>query len=359
MNMDWNVNRRDFLKSTGKTAIAIGGASGIQSLLNGCVSQIKPFKEEAPVIYPKLNGQKIQSPENGSYIGFHGCWEDSAENFRVKEPESIFRAYESFMGHVPKILLNYSHRSDGAMRYRPDFFDQTHNYGVIPYDFLSINYGIHYYGNFKKLFNNKSFDELIIRYAKHVADNKIPMFITTMRIPNGRAFKWCRDPQRFKAMWKHIWQIFEDVGANDYATWVWSVATPETYCGSIGNPNAYYPGDIYVDWIGLMVYSRRMVSCTGSSSLYQLCAETYRNMRRSHPEKPVMLSEFARSRGTSQGQWIGKAFNSIKELQGIKAAVYWNSADLKMNDDLTLNKESREVYRENMKNPYFIGANSA
>ncbi len=64
------MNRRDFLKKSCKASLAIGSSVALQPLLNGCVSQIKPFKEEGPVIYPKLSGQKIQSPE---HYGLDGC----------------------------------------------------------------------------------------------------------------------------------------------------------------------------------------------------------------------------------------------------------------------------------------------
>lgn len=52
-----------------------------------------------------------------------------------------------------------------------------------------------------------------------------------------------------------MWQVYEDSGANEYATWVWEIYA-DTSSTRADSPSRYYPGDRYVDWIGLSAYSR-------------------------------------------------------------------------------------------------------
>lgn len=64
-----DFTRRDFLKKTGKGALALAGGVTLEALVISCAHAT--FKEQAPVIYPPLKGKKIQSPINGCYVGFY------------------------------------------------------------------------------------------------------------------------------------------------------------------------------------------------------------------------------------------------------------------------------------------------
>jgi hypothetical protein len=78
-------------------------------------------------------------------------------------------------------------------------------------------------------------------------------------------------------------------------------------------------------------------------------------MRRFHPEKPIMMAEFAKTTDSRQARWLEKAFETIKSWPGMKAAIFWNSYNAELPDPHTLTEESYEVYRKIMKDPYFIG----
>ncbi len=59
---------------------------------------------------------------------------------------------------------------------------------------------------------------------------------------------------KYARMWRRVHGIFERVGANRYAEWVW--------CPNVRKPvfdslpfSEYYPGDAYVDWLGLDGYN--------------------------------------------------------------------------------------------------------
>lgn len=68
-----------------------------------------------------------------------------------------------------------------------------------------------------------------------------------------------------------------------------------------------------------------------------------------------MLAEFGKTRGKGQSKWLKDAFEYIKSRTGIKAAIFWNNCN-SYEDDHTLTDKSFELYKEIMKDSYFIGA---
>ena len=62
---------------------------------------------------------------------------------------------------------------------------------------------------------------------------------------NAGWWQWSRKPDTTPA-WKHIWEIFEEQGANQYATWVWEAFSPVKYLKYVTDPEPYYPGDKYL-----------------------------------------------------------------------------------------------------------------
>jgi len=329
-----SLARRDFIKQAGKTALSVSGVLAFGNIINGCATL--SFKEEGPVIYPHVgrhDQKKIQPPENGCFIGFH---------------PSYFNYYKRHMGVGPKILTPHIYTMRGGTFPKYNFFNISTN-GTIPFLFRDIGYDIRDHG-FNNLVGNKEFTKKINDYAKVLAKSGIPIFLSTMRELNGGWFPWGKQARTAKKVWKHMWQIFEDNGANEYATWVWEPICP--YKSDIGYPDHYYPGDQYVDWIGLSVYSRDM-SPESLKSFNSLVKPTYSDMRVNHPDKPVMMSEFGRTNGRDQAMWIQNAFITIKSWPGMKAAIFWDNA--KPGDDHTLSIESIELYKKIMKDPYFIG----
>ena len=53
----------------------------------------------------------------------------------------------------------------------------------------------------------------------------------------------------------------------------------------------------------------------------------YSSYRSKTPDKPVIVAEFGKTKGSSQPGWLGKAFKYLKEHPGIKGAIYWELYD--------------------------------
>lgn len=96
----------------------------------------------------------------------------------------------------------------------------------------------------------------------------------TEAYPGGKAWFWWGDAGAsfFKRFWKHMYDRFKAEGVNNLI-WVWT--------GSTGDAN-WYPGDEYVDVIGLDTY--------GVGSATDL-AHTFQSMQETWPNKMIALSE--------------------------------------------------------------------
>lgn len=65
---------------------------------------------------------------------------------------------------------------------------------------------------------------------------------------NGNWYGYSGDPAAYIAAWRHIWTVFADLRVTN-VTWVWCPnLTP-------ANWDAYYPGNRYVDVIGVDGFS--------------------------------------------------------------------------------------------------------
>ena len=333
-----DLTRRDFLKKVRQLALTVGGVLTLESLLSSCALIV--LNEKRPLIYPPLKGHKVQPPQDGCFIGFHAFNESCPDYYRRQ------------IGKEAKILI-YDHFTSEIRRDFPiGSIESISSQLAIPFVYKTLNFEVAYHG-FKNLVDNKEFKEDLIKYAKDIVNVGKPFFFCTMPELNISSHIWGRHARTAKKVWKYMWQIFEDTGANEYATWVW-----EVYCPAGRNhdyPNFYYPGDKYVDWIGLSAFSRDSFPST-VISFNALVESTYRAMRGKHPDKPVMMSEFGRTTGSSQARWLRNAFKTIKSWPGMKAAIFWNNDNPYVADPHHLTAKSFEVYKEIMKDPYFIGA---
>ncbi|KEP75814.1 hypothetical protein HR12_22920 [Microbacterium sp. SUBG005] len=105
-----------------------------------------------------------------------------------------------------------------------------------------------------------SYDDYIRKFAEEVKAAGIPIFLRTMHEANGDWYPWNVQTKTSRssyiAAWRHIHDIFRETGANN-VTWVWCPNVKRASGATANVPlSSFYPGDDYVDWIGLDGYNR-------------------------------------------------------------------------------------------------------
>jgi hypothetical protein len=343
------MSRREFLKAgVGLTAIA----SGFE-MMTGCATTETP--QVTNRVYPPLPYHKIQPPKEGCLIGF---FEAPDLSFYSSSNAEIGITYiEKALDAKPYIYsLPWPRLLSGFPM--PQAV-QVAKGNIVPYVYSTLSshhspIGISGFG--PKEIAQGQYDGYIKKYAQGaVAFGKEygGFFLTTMEEMNGNWFSWGMD-SNFIPAWRRIWQIFEDEGTNQYATWVWAASCPEGLPSHmVHDPKLYYPGDRYVDWIGLCAFSVAEKP-TLDLTLNVLVRETYRRLFKDHPQKPFLISAFGRTNETHQYRWLTNAYRDIeKSFPAIKAIIYHDNVWWGTGDH-TLNSKSWQTLKEIFKDPYWI-----
>jgi hypothetical protein len=125
-------------------------------------------------------------------------------------------------------------------------------------------------------------------------------------------------PRRYIEAWRHVVGLFRAQGATaDRVPFVWC---PDAYGQGqyIGTPDKwnytenYYPGDDWVDWVGLDGYCGPKNSGHSFEDIFDSPTNgmAMSTMARAHPQKPMLLGEIAVSNG-GDTRWLYKAFEAM------------------------------------------------
>jgi hypothetical protein len=126
---------------------------------------------------------------------------------------------------------------------------------------------------------------------------------------------------KYIAAWKHIVDIFRAVGATN-VKWVWA---PGHKAYAKGQWRLFYPGNDYVDWVGVDYYNKdnlpvSFASDPGILAFYDATASF---------GKPLIVAETGavsdpKLNPDAQTLWLTTARSFLKTHPAIKAFVYWN-----------------------------------
>lgn len=108
--------------------------------------------------------------------------------------------------------------------------------------------------NYLKAILEKQFDSYFIQWCRDFREWGKPIFIRPGFEMNGNWFAWCGNPEKFKSAWKHIYKLFKREGCSN-AIWVWAPNTKSFPDKEWNQMEKYYPGDEFVDWVGLDGYN--------------------------------------------------------------------------------------------------------
>lgn len=192
---------------------------------------------------------------------------------------------------------------------------------------------------------NGKYDVYLKDYAKTISDFNHPVLF---RLGNEMNGDWCpyssyhtsKDTEIFKEFYKYIYKIFEEAKA-DNVIWIWNPNGKSFPDFEWNQAVMYYPGDEYVDIVGLTAYNTGTYypdeKWTEFADMYDSLYDEYVNLY----NKPMMITEFASSSvGGDKNQWIKDMFSHIYKYENIKVAIWWDGCDWDANG--------------NVARPYFI-----
>jgi glycosyl hydrolase family 26 len=193
-------------------------------------------------------------------------------------------------------------------------------------------------------------DSVIEAAAKKLAAYRKPMLLRWAWEMNGDWFEWGGDPGLFVQAYRRIHRIFRAGGADNVA-FVWSPnwnSSPNTSANAISR---YYPGDAYVDWVGVSGYNFYRES---PSTLFRPVVSAYGK------RKPIIVTETAAIDfgAGSKAAWIKKLSAYAGSTPSI-GAVCWFDTDVqddsKHNFRFDTSDDALAAYRAMARSARFSG----
>jgi len=198
--------------------------------------------------------------------------------------------------------------------------------------------------------------EILDPQIRRVKEYGRTVFLSFDQEVDARIKEGAGTPAEYVAAYRHLHDRFRELGA-DNVVWVWTVSG---YLGMAEEMKRLYPGDRYVDWIGMDQYNYYL--CHGTDTWRDFDASqrpTYDWLRANvSADKPVMLAEFATApdpeNPARQRDWYAKIPEVAPSLPEAKAYVHWNRAVPGPGCDLTVDAGAGlQGYREAGLAPYF------
>lgn len=208
-------------------------------------------------------------------------------------------------------------------------------------------------------------DEYLRQLADDMRKSKARIFLRFASEMNGDWTKYSGNPAKYKEKFRLVAQVMRKRATN--VAMVWAVYTTPR-----GNIPQYYPGDEFVDWVGVNMYNVTYFNQNPNAPASQvrpgdMLDYIYKRYSRA---KPIMISEYATTHFSAleNKPVIPFAISNIRtlyrELQTkyprVKAINYFNSDNLRLqhrkNNDYTVTDEPQVLatYRQAIGDQYFI-----
>ncbi|WP_433220934.1 glycoside hydrolase family 26 protein [Dactylosporangium sp. CS-047395] len=177
-----------------------------------------------------------------------------------------------------------------------------------------------------------TWDAYIKARAREFAAVGRPILVRWGHEFNGNWYPWGiannnNDPSLYVRAYRHVHRLVTAAGARN-VQWAWAFNNGSSPDEPYNDPAAAYPGDAYVDWVGIDGYNWGFGPSWDPAgdhwtSFEATFATAYAKARAVAPHRPVMLGEFASTEdGGDKAQWIdamntalrGGAFPAVKLL---------------------------------------------
>ncbi len=177
-----------------------------------------------------------------------------------------------------------------------------------------------------------NFDSDIHRWAQELRNFGYPVIFRPMCEMNGDWTSWSgtvngNSPGDYVPAWRHIHDIFVQEGATN-VKFDWSPNRDGDTATALNTFNTYYPGDAYVDYVGINGYNWGTTQNTSTwVSQWQSFGEVFGpsySVFAAQTSKPIMVSETASAEaGGSKAQWITDMFSQLPVNYPRIASVTW------------------------------------
>ena len=165
------------------------------------------------------------------------------------------------------------------------------------------------------------YDAYMHQEAQRARNNGYPIMIRFGHEMNGFWAGWGNDPAQFKQAWIKMVNIFRQENALNVRFF---------WCPNYNsNPTSriftnYYPGDSYVDYVGIDLYANTQYNTWGTAE--RQLTDSSGNVYDTYKTKPFIVGEFGLSNAISDAQntqWLTGFFDAIDKRDRTVAITHW------------------------------------
>ncbi len=227
------------------------------------------------------------------------------------------------------------------------------------------------------------FDDRLEQYARDAKADNIPILIDFAVEMNGKWFPWNGfwngggitdnygdpnypdGPERYRDAYRHIIDIFRREKANKITWFFHPTMYTQEPNEDWNNPKWYYPGDDYIDWIGVSIYGPLFPKQDYWDSFDEVLESdnAYKKILEISSQKPFAILEMGVTDFHPLGKkdkWLKEAFKSILDNKYIdfRLLTYWNENWDNDGSQTSLKIDSSEavldVFQKAVKDPRFV-----
>jgi Glycosyl hydrolase family 26 len=167
---------------------------------------------------------------------------------------------------------------------------------------------------------NRRYDAYLSSYAAAVKAFGGKVVLSFGHEMNGNWYSWANHHTSaavFVAAWRHIVTVFRAAGAEN-VTWLWTVNIVDTTDNHVPNPNAWWPGKSYVNWVGIDGYYY-----SPSQDFAQVFGPTVVDVRALTGD-PILIAETGASLAAGRAAKITDMFSGI-QAYGLLGFVWFDA----------------------------------
>jgi hypothetical protein len=237
--------------------------------------------------------------------------------------------YSSLVGGMPAIIHWFQ---DWVMDFDPGCLDAAVARGGMPlisWEPWRFGGGVDQNGYSLRTILDGEHDTYIRKWAQAAAAWGGPLFLRFAHEMNGDWTSWSpgvngNRSRDFVSAWRRVHSIFQRRGATN-VRWVWA---PVAHYEGATPYEDVYPGDEYVDWVGISGYNWGDTRTWSQwQSFFRIFNESYDKLEALTP-KPIMIPEVASTEsGGEKAAWIRKAFfeQIPSRFPRIRAVVWFHA----------------------------------
>ena len=279
---------------------------------------------------------------------FSGC----AVGAFVNGMENI-SSFQTMIGKKLAVVLWYVHWQDPFPSAEADLVSANGSVPLITWE----PWITHPLGTLEAIASG-SYESYVREFLQAAKDWGKPLFLRFAHEMNGNWYPWdgyhnggSAGAETYKRAWLYVYNVREELKA-DNVNLVWCPNNTNQPDVSWNTVSAYYPGDQYVDWVGMDGYNWGYGSWQSFDSVFSGVYQSITSLT----QKPIMIGEFGSAeQGGNKADWITDAFAKIKSsYPGIKVFCWFNinkERDWRVNSS----SSSEAAFKNSLQDGYFLG----